>query len=247
VVVSGAAGSATGALAAAARDPWIGDLFGPDVQVGSLLIEAADPSALPPAEAALAARFAPRRRREFAAGRQCARRLLAELGAGEPLLLVAEHRAPGWPSDVVGSISHGAGLCVVAVARRGAVRGLGVDVESDAPLAEALRRRACSDGEARLLAGVGPEQAGRIAKLLFSAKEAVYKCVHPLLQQPLGLRAVEIRLEPQARRFRARALAAAAPGAAALVGAVEGAYAARAGRVLAGATLRAPAAGGRLA
>lgn len=226
----------------AGRDPWIGDLFGPDVLTASLAMEAADPDALPAGEAALAARFAPGRRREFAAGRQCARRLLAELGAGAPLLLVGEFRAPGWPPGVVGSISHGAGLCVVAVARCGAVRGLGVDVESDAPLGEALRRRVCSDGEARRLAGAGAEEAGRLAKLLFSAKEAVYKCVHPLLQRPLGLRAVEVRLGPQEGSFRVRALAAATPGAAALVDAVEGRYAARAGRVFAGATLRSPAA-----
>lgn len=240
-------GAAQAAVATGARDPWIGDLFGSDVRTGSLAIEMADPAALPPEEAAQAARFAPARRREFAAGRQCARRLLAELGAGEPLLLVDAHRAPGWPAGVVGSISHGAGLCVVAVARRGAVRGLGVDVESDEPLAPAVRRRVWSEPEARRLAGVGDEEAGRTAKLLFSAKEALFKCVHPLLQAPLGLRAVELHLDRAAGRFAARALPAAGPGAAALVDAVEGRFAIRDGRVLAGATLRAddPPAGGR--
>jgi len=238
VVVSSGAALAPAALAAAARDPWIGELFGPDVRTGSLALDAADPDALPAAEAALAARFAPARRREFAAGRQCARRLLAELGAGEPLLLVGAHRAPGWPEGVVGSISHGAGLCVVAVARRGALRGLGVDVESDEPLGEALRRRVCSDGEARLLAGADDAEAGRAAKLLFGAKEAIYKCVHPLLQTPLGLRAVEVHIDSTTGCFRARALAAAGEGAAALVDAIEGRFAFRAGRVLAGATLR---------
>lgn len=221
-----------------ACDPWIGDLFDPGVHTGSLAIEAAEPTALAPEEAALAARFAPARRREFAAGRQCARRLLAGLGAGEPLLLVDTHRAPGWPEGVVGSISHGAGLCVVAVAWRGAVRGLGVDVESDEPLAAALRRRVWSEPEAQRLAGASEIEAGRSAKLLFSAKEAVFKCVHPLLRTPLGLRAVEIRLDPAAGRFRAIALPGAGEAAAALVGAVEGRFAQRGGRVLAGATLR---------
>lgn len=220
------------------RDPWIGDLFDPEVLTGSLAIAAADPGALLPEEAALAARFAPARRREFAAGRQCARRLLAELGAGEPLLMVDAHRAPGWPEGVVGSISHGAGLCVVAVARRGPVRGLGVDVESGEPLAAAVRRRVWSEPEAQRLARASDLEAGRSAKLLFCAKEAVYKCVHPLLRTPLGLRAVEIRLEPAAGRFRAIALAGAGEGAAALVGAVEGRFAVRRGRVLAGALLR---------
>jgi 4'-phosphopantetheinyl transferase EntD len=240
VVVSAGAAAARPAPAAAVRDPWIGGLFGPDVWTGSLAIERADPDALPPAEAALAARFAAHRRREFAAGRQCARGLLAELGAGAPLLLVDAHRAPGWPAGIVGTISHGAGLCVVAVARLGAVRGLGVDVESDAPLGASVRRRVCTEGEERLLAGADEAEAGRHAKLLFGAKEAIFKCVHPLWQRPLGLRDVEVRLEPAAGRFRARALAAAGQGAGALVDAVEGFYSVRAGRVLAGATLRSP-------
>ena len=229
--------------ASTSRDPWIGDLFGPDVRTGSLAIEAADPGALWPDEAALTARFAARRRQEFAAGRLCARPLLAALGAVDPVLLVGAHRAPAWPPGVVGSISHGAGLCVVAVARRGEVRGLGVDVEADAPMRAALRRRVCTDGEARLLAGADDDEAGHLAKLLFCAKEAVFKCVHPQLGRPLGLRAVEILLDPGAGRFHARALDAAGEGAAPLVDAVEGAWALRAGRVLAGATLRAPEAG----
>lgn len=230
-----------------APDPWVGALFGDDVRTGSLAIEAADPARLAPAEAALAARFAPPRARAFAAGRLCARPLLAALGADPAPLLVGPHRAPVWPPGVVGSISHGAGLCVVAAARRGALRGLGVDVESDAPLAAALRRRVCSAGEARLLAGADDAEAGRVAKLLFSAKEAVYKCVHPLLQRPLGFLAVEIRLAPDAGadtgsgRFHARALEPAGPGADALLADLEGAWSFRAGRVLTGATLRARA------
>jgi 4'-phosphopantetheinyl transferase EntD len=223
------------------RDPWIGDLFGPAVHTGSLALAAADPDALAPVEAAMAARFAPGRRRAFAAGRQCARGLLAALGAGVSALPADAHRAPAWPEGVVGSISHGTELCVVAVGWRGVVRGLGVDVESDAPLAAPLRRRVCSDEELRRLEGAPEDEAGRIAKLTFSAKEAVYKCVHPLWTRPLGFHAVEILFEPdpgaQRGRFRARALPAAGAGAAALVDALSGAFAVRGGLVLAGATL----------
>ena len=240
------ADDARGPAPGVAPDPWIGALFGPDVLTGSLALEDADPARLAPAEAALAARFGPRRARAFAAGRLCARPLLAALGAGGAPLGIASHRAPAWPPGVVGSISHGAGLCVVAVARGGAVRGLGVDVESDAPLDPEVRRRVCSAGEARWLEELGDAEAGRLAKLLFSAKEAVYKCVHPLLQRPLGFSAVEIRVvaggDAGAGRFTARALEPAGPGARALLAGLEGAWAFRAGRVLTGATLRARAA-----
>lgn len=224
-------------------DPWIGGLFGPGVATGSLPLEAADPAALPPLEAALAARLAPRRRRAFAAGRQCARGLLAAVGAGVPALGIGSLRAPAWPEGVVGSISHDAGLCVVAVARAGVARGLGVDVESDRPLDGRLRRRVCSDEELARLEDAPEEMAGRLAKLTFSAKEAVYKCIHPLWARPIGFRAVALRFASPdgaaAGRFQARALPAAGAGAAVLVDAVEGAFTVRDGRVLTAATLRA--------
>ena len=122
-----------------------------------------------------------------------------------------------------------------------------MDVESDAPLDARLRRRVCSDEELAGLAGAPDEAAGRAAKLMFSAKEAVYKCVHPLWTRPIGFRDVALRFEPgpgaAAGRFRARALPAAEAGVAALVDAVEGAFTVRDGRVLTGATLRAAGSG----
>ena len=239
VVVSSVAPAAD-PRAAPAPDAWIGDLFAPPVLTGSLPLEAADPGALAPEEAALATRFAPARLRAFAAGRQCARALLATLGAGAPPLRVDDHRAPVWPEGIIGTIAHDAGLAVAAVARRGALRGLGVDLEPDGPLAEPVRRRVCTAGEARALADLDDTEAGRRAKLLFVVKEAVYKCVHPLVRVPLGLRDVEVELDFAGGRFHARALPHAPEAAAALVAAVEGRFARRGGRFLAGAALRAP-------
>jgi 4'-phosphopantetheinyl transferase EntD len=225
--------------ASARRDPWIGALFGPEVATASLALDAADPGALLPAEAALAAGFAPRRRQEFAAGRQCARALLAALGADSGPLLPGPQRAPLWPPGVVGSISHGAGLCVAALAWRGRILGLGVDVESDAPLGHAVRARLLSGAEQSLLDGAAEPAAGRLGKLLFCAKEATYKCVHPLLGgSSLGLRSFAIELDPGAMRFRTRALPAVGEKARPLLARVEGAIALAAGRVLVGATLR---------
>ncbi len=223
----------------AQRDPWIGALFAPDIRTGSRATDEHLHDALPPAEAALSARFAPRRRREFAAGRACARRLLASLGVPAVAIGMDANRAPCWPEGIVGSISHGAGLCVVAVARRGAVVGLGVDVESDAPLSAGIRRRVCTPGERRRLDGLAEPEAGRLAKLLFSIKEAIYKCVHPLVQTPIGFQQAEIQLDVEQGRFRVEPVAA-GPEVSARLAAVGGAFAWREGRVLSGATLRAP-------
>lgn len=222
----------------APRDPWIGALFGADVRTGSRGTDDTPLDALHLDEAALSANFAPKRRREFAAGRACARSLLADLGLPATPIGVDAHRAPCWPEGIVGSISHGAGLCVVAVSRRGAIVGLGVDVETDAPLSEGIRRRVCTERERCWIDGLGEAESGRIAKLVFSIKEATYKCVHPLVRTPIGFQQAEIRIDLAGRRFTVEPVGADAAVSSAFV-AVEGAFAWRDGRVLSGATLRA--------
>ena len=244
--MNGAASSPSDDGNDAPRDPWIGALFGAEVRTVSRSTDHDLADALHPAETALSATFGPKRRREFAAGRDCARRLLAELGLPATPLGVDDHRAPCWPEGIVGSISHGAGLCVVAVARRGAIRGLGVDVESDAPLSDGIRRRVCTEGERGWLDALGEAEAGRFAKLVFSIKEATYKCVHPIVQTPIGFQQAEIRIDLADRRFTVEPVGANALVSSAFA-AVEGAFAWREGRVLAGATLREPERGGRAA
>ncbi len=223
----------------ATRDPWIGTLFGADVWTASCATDDDASESLHPEEAAHSAGFAAKRRREFAAGRDCARRLLVSLGFPATPLGVDAHRAPRWPEGVVGSISHGAGVCVVAVARRGSILGIGVDVESDAPLSEGIRRRVCTEGERRHLEALSEPEAGRRAKLLFSIKEAVYKCVHPLVQTPIGFQQAEVQLDLTAGRFRVRPIGTSADVTARLA-AAEGCFVWRDSRVLCGATLRVP-------
>lgn len=137
-------------------------------------------------EAALLGGAVPKRRDEFLTGRALAHDLLARLGCAPAPLLPGERRAPLWPDGVVGSISHGAGLCVVAVARADAVPGLGLDVEQAAPLKPKLWDRILLDEERALLADLDEDAAGRRAKLLFAAKEALYKSLAPRVTRVLG-------------------------------------------------------------
>src|SRR5438132_715206 len=97
-------------------------------------------SQLLPEEARLVATAVGRRRREFAAGRACARLALGRLGFPEAPLLSGPDRAPVWPEAAVGSITHCPGYCAAAVARRGAVRSLGIDAELHQPLRDADAR-----------------------------------------------------------------------------------------------------------
>jgi 4'-phosphopantetheinyl transferase EntD len=209
----------------ASRDPWIGDLFAPGVRTASAAPVACE-DALLPAEQALVARAVAARRREFATARACARRLLAELGIEGFALLRGADRAPLWPSGIAGSISHCHDLCVVAVAPREAARSLGVDVEPDEPLERELWPRLLTGRELAGLERSEPASRGRLVRLLFSAKESVYKCVRGAGGPELGFHDVEIELAPREGGFAAawRASRAGAPVAS---GALRGAFAFR--------------------
>lgn len=143
--------------------------------------------ALPPAEAAAVANAVHKRRREFAAGRACARAALVALGRPVDALPVGAHRAPAWPAGVVGSLSHDERWCVALAAEAGAAAGLGIDLERPARLQRSMAAMVCTAAErARfgLAAGEGDAAAGAAAAppalaRVFGLKEALFKALHP--------------------------------------------------------------------
>jgi len=72
------------------------------------------------------------------------------------------------------------------VARSERFAGLGVDVERADPLTAAVAARVCTPRERERLAGLPPPPGSDWTKLVFSAKESVYKCYYPLARTPLG-------------------------------------------------------------
>jgi 4'-phosphopantetheinyl transferase EntD len=170
------------------RDVFPGDVAVAWGEIGDATAE------LHPDEAPLVARAVDKRQREFARGRSCARRALAGLGFERVSVLVGEAREPLWPEGVVGSITHDNTLCVVAVARAHRYSGLGVDVEPEGALAPEVAARIWSPAEAERAEGVAALTAGSAARLVFSAKEAFYKCQYPLTRTYLGFHDVEVEL-----------------------------------------------------
>ncbi|MGB9339661.1 MAG: 4'-phosphopantetheinyl transferase superfamily protein, partial [Polyangiales bacterium] len=122
---------------------------------------------------------------QFTAGRVCSRIALGRLGvAATTPIPRGEDRAPIWPAGFIGSISHTDSWCAAAVARSESVRSIGIDLESSAPLKEALWRRVCTASERDWLHELSAP--GLTGKIVFSAKEAVYKCQYPISGQFLG-------------------------------------------------------------
>lgn len=151
-----------------------------------------DPGVLSPAEAVHVARAAPKRVAEFAAGRACARRALAELGMPGFILLVGADREPLWPAGVVGSITHVIGFCGVVAARIGTVRSIGVDAERRDAVHQRLWSQIAAPEELAWLTSLNPDIAVEHATLIFSAKEAFYKCQFPLTREWLSFSDVSV-------------------------------------------------------
>ncbi len=179
--------------------------FGSDVSCDVVSVDG-DCSKLWFSERDLVARAVSRRQREFAAGRACARTLLARHGFEPAALLRANDRSPLWPNGAIGSISHHDRLCAVAVARMGRVRALGLDIEPDEPLDEGLWPVLFVDRELRALARSSQLLRGRMARVLFSAKESVFKCTSAIHRGRLGFHQVEIALAASGDEFVARVL-----------------------------------------
>lgn len=160
----------------------VSSLF-PDAVVAAELRDSGDASLLLPEERRSLGRALPKRVKEFAAGRLCARRALAEFGLHDFPVCVARDRQPLWPQNLVGSITHTEGFCAAVVAERRRVLAIGIDCERVNHVNSEVRDLVCVPTESIWLASLRPNERTRVGALLFAAKEAFYKCQYPLVGQ----------------------------------------------------------------
>ncbi|MEW2303507.1 4'-phosphopantetheinyl transferase superfamily protein [Streptomyces sp. NPDC006655] len=151
-----------------------------------------------PEEAALVARAVPKRRREFSAVRACARRAMEKLGVPPQPVLSGARGAPRWPDGLLGSMTHCEGYCAAALVRATDLVSLGIDAEPHAPLPEGVAEAVLLPAEKQRLDRLA---AGRPDvhwdRLLFSAKESVYKAWFPLTGKWLDFMEADIELVPE--------------------------------------------------
>jgi 4'-phosphopantetheinyl transferase EntD len=138
-----------------------------------------------------------KRRREYGTVRYCARQALAELGLPPTAILSGPKREPLWPDGVVGSMTHCDGYRAAALARTDLLPGLGIDAEPHGPLPDGVLDTIALPEELDHLAGlVAGQPAVHWDRLLFSAKESVYKTWFPLAQCWLGFEEASIKFTP---------------------------------------------------
>jgi len=157
-------------------------LFPPEVRVTELRLPG-DPALLMHAEALCLGGSVGKRRQEFAAGRLCARRAMAAFEIHDFQLLVAADRQPLWPQTLVGSITHTQGLCAAALASRLSLAAIGMDCEVVGHVKPELWNTICLEQELSWVLSLPYAEQEAAVSLIFSAKEAFYKCQFPLTSE----------------------------------------------------------------
>jgi 4'-phosphopantetheinyl transferase EntD len=161
-------------MSAASLQQALESLAPPGVMVGHRVISAGDEAALLPPEAASMPSSLPERRRASGAARLAARQLLDCFGYPSCAIPTGADGAPQWPDGVVGSLAHDDEIAVAAAAFQRDVASLGIDVEPAEPLPEEMLALVVTAQEQRQL-----KDDPLAARVLFAAKEAVYKAAYP--------------------------------------------------------------------
>jgi 4'-phosphopantetheinyl transferase EntD len=160
-----------------------------------------------PGEEDLIAQAVETRRREFITSRRCAREALRALGHVEAPIRSGPRREPQWPPGVTGSITHCVGYRAAAVARAADVSLLGIDAEPNSALPADVAESVIVPGELEMLgrlAGTHPDTHWE--RLLFSAKESVYKAWFPVTRRWLGFEEACLSIDADAGAFTATLL-----------------------------------------
>ena len=189
------------------------------------------------AESAALGRAVEKRRREFTTARICAREALARLGAPAGAVGARADGMPLWPPGVVGSITHCEGYRACAVARARQLSAVGIDAEPHAPLPDGVLDAISRPHERRLLASLQGDTPGvHWERILFSAKESLYKALCGLAPRPLSFHDAIVRLWPGGR-FEAELPAGEPPGGGRAPARCRGRWRAGGGLVLTAVTL----------
>lgn len=141
-----------------------------------------------------------KRQWEFATGRYLAKEAMRSIGIAPQSIRRDSERRPVWPKGCIGSITHAGSLAVAAVAHCDMLGGVGIDLEEADRVTTELYGKLFTDREQ----SVYRDADRRWPALLFSAKEAGYKAVNPLVGKFIGFHDAEVDVDWPRRQFAIR-------------------------------------------
>ena len=119
-----------------------------------------------------------KRIQEFRAGRYCATQALHSMGIENFPILRGKNREPIWPDNIVGSISHCKDIAGAVVADKHRIKSVGLDIENQKQLKLGFAKHVCTDSERIWLESQNADFQNQALLLIFSIKEAVFKCIY---------------------------------------------------------------------
>lgn len=142
-------------------------------------------------------------RAEFISGRAATNRAILKLGISSPgPVLRGSLGEPLWPQGIVGSITHSHPWAIAVVARSKDVAALGIDLESVSQVSKHdITGEICTLGE--LQWALAQPHASVALGGIFSAKEALYKCLSPRCGRRFDFKDVELSWIPDKSCFAA--------------------------------------------
>jgi 4'-phosphopantetheinyl transferase EntD len=146
-----------------------------------------------------------KRRSEFTTGRWCAREAMIRLGRQPSAILPGTRGEPQWPAGLVGSITHCAGYRGAVVAESERISTVGIDAEPNGALPNGVLESVSLAEERDRMATLRRDHPEvHWDRLLFSAKESVYKAWFPLTERWLDFEDANIAIDPIAGTFTAQ-------------------------------------------
>ena len=118
---------------------------------------------------------------QYRSGRICAREALSRFGIrNKPVIRDPETREPIWPDGFSGAITHSKNWAAAAVGKKTIISGIGIDLEDlKRNIDPRISRHVCTKEENDWLHKLDKTLLDQTLKLIFSAKESIFKAFFP--------------------------------------------------------------------
>ncbi|WXL27803.1 4'-phosphopantetheinyl transferase superfamily protein [Ectopseudomonas mendocina] len=149
-----------------------------------------------------------KRQAEFLAGRVCACEALRRLTGTGSVPASGEDRAPQWPENTLGSITHSDSYAAAVVGSRTDWQGLGIDAETliEPQRAQRLSGEILTGSELERIQHLPAAEQARLITLTFSAKESLFKALYPQVLKRFWFHDAELLSVDNAQQFTMRLL-----------------------------------------
>lgn len=163
-------------------------------------------SILTAAENKITKKYGDIRKTSFLNGRYAAKQALKPFDLQDFSLLPNEDGAIIWPENFCGSISHTDEATIGIVSKKENFLSLGVDIENFNRCHEKLWTMLFTQPEIDFLNKIVETEKIKTATMLFSAKEAFYKCFHPIFKCWIGFQDIEVCADITANNLKFKSI-----------------------------------------